>query len=124
MKTTRETLQKAMYQYLVDHSFPYKDDIVVSFIIPTEKQFAKKILAREKGYKRQSLNTLNITFKDFLNSKGEAEEKLKIISKKQSKYHKKINNIKKHGSLRIKLIIKLRDFLTTIINNFVRKENT
>lgn len=119
MKTDRNTLYKATYQYLLDHTFIHDGKKVVSFVLPKPNQFKKKVLAREKGYKRQDLETLDVTFLDLVKDiKDQANQKMKISAAKQSEHQKRINRLKKEGSLKIRLMIKARDWLTYRINRW------
>jgi hypothetical protein len=118
MKTDRNTLYDAMYQYLVDHVFIHNGKKVVSFTLPAKENFRKKILAREKGYKRQDLETLDVTFGDLIKDiKKEANKKLQVYQSKQSQHAKRMSYLQKHGSLRIRTMIRLRNWLTGKINN-------
>jgi hypothetical protein len=119
MKTTRNTLYDATYQYLVDHAFKHDGKLIVSFVLPPKEKFRKKILARENGFKRQDLENIDFHIAKFIEEvRKPLQEKLTIIATQQSKRDRRIQKLKKEGDFYIRTMIKVRDWLTYRINRY------
>jgi len=122
MKTTRDTLIKACYQYLLDHSLPTEKGQAVSFILVPEGEFKRRVLAREKGFKR-------IRKEEIIENPMEAREKLpyvkqakKTIEKLRRGQQKAIdrNKLQKEAKGFLKIVFALRKWCDVYINKQIK----
>lgn len=110
MKTDRNTLKKAVYQYLLDHTYPTKKGTVVNFLLPKEKEFYGKIKSRETGkYIRKTEETIIDEMFDYRRlQKAENYNKWK---------QKRLNKLKKDGGFLLRCVIKVREKLNRFVNS-------
>jgi hypothetical protein len=104
-KTTRATLQKAFYQYLVDHTFPCPKGQAVSMLLPTENDLARKIRAREQGYKRFNDSTAK-----------QDMHRYRIAQKQAAEFHRKYEHARRNGTWTVRTAIRVRAKLKKYID--------
>lgn len=121
-----QSLKRAVWQYLIDHSRIVRQDLVkFHFILPSEDEFWKRVWARDVGkFKRKEIF-------DFQNEMRKQENRVKEAFETRTKYYEMIskNNqwearIKKHeqnGTLYEKVLLKIARNLRKIGREITNK---
>lgn len=118
MKTTRETLQKACYQYLLDHSIPVDGKTIVTFQLLSESEFARRVRAREKGYKRvyeEDIEKNPMKVREKLPFVKHAKKTVARLKKGEQKALAR-QRLKKEGGFITKCVFLLRELCDVYIN--------
>ncbi len=109
MKTDRNTLKRAAYQYLLDHTFPTENGTVVSFLLPKEKDFYGKLMARERGaYIRKTETDITIEATDYKKQLLSLYNDRERVRLRKARF----NHLKQNGSLHIKILIRVSKILS------------
>lgn len=127
MKTDRNTLKSACYQYLLDHSYPMKKGPLVVFYLPKKAKFYKKVMAREQGYSRKAEKEILNEYKDFMQENTDLKKEVFSLRQNvnfQRNLNRKHLHFKANGTIYQKLILWLKEKINKRANKFLKPNDS
>ncbi len=104
-------IEKAVWQYIIDHATPHKYGYAVSFLAVSKEDFFKRVEARRNGtFKRQDIEVI--------------ANKVNIVRRKAVWNQKRsdlFNKAKKEGPWWLKVMIKLRQKLSILVERQLKR---
>lgn len=123
MKTDRNTQFEAFYQYLADHTIPTEKGPCVSFLLKDKKTMKKRIIYRERGFKRVNSEDIIENVMKYREQLPYVKKAKKHIQRLQKNENRSIlrGKLEKEGSFKTKLVFKIRKWCDEYINNEIKK---